>query len=127
MKDRIKGWIQKGADKALGSEFVRNKLVDAVNASKLQRYGRVVTLDVQVQARRLGVAVHLHGEPTPLFVAIERFEILGEAPHLRVRLDAARVDRVWLQNLIDDHLIGREFPVPPEYAKWVERLRELWT
>jgi hypothetical protein len=127
MKDRIKGWIQKGADKALGSEFVRSKLIDAVNASKLNRYGTVIELEVQVESRRLGLAVLLHGESSPVNVAVERFALLGDEPKARVRFDEVRVDRVWLQNAINDHIIGREFNVPANQGKWVQRLRELWS
>lgn len=127
MKNRIKGWIQKGADKALSSGLVRGKLLEAANASELARYGRVTDLTLSLEARRIEVLVQLDGEAQPLRVSLERFAILGDEPGVSVRVDAVRVDRVWMQRFVDDHVLGRTFPVPAGHQKWLVRLRDLWS
>ena len=126
MKDKLKGWLQKGADKALGSELVRAKLIEAANRSRLARYGRVSRLELGVQRRQLRVTLTLHGEEQPVEVVVERFTLLGEEGDARVRLEEVRVDREWLQRLADDHVVGREWPLPPGGGKWAARALELF-
>lgn len=127
MKDKMKGLLRKGANAALNTDFVRSKLIEFANASKLARYGTVEQLVLDLEQGSIHMGVRLAGEAEAIQVNLTNFEIVGDDVALKLVILELEIDREWIQRLAADKLIGRPQPIPEEYAKLAKKLRGLFS
>jgi len=125
MLNKLKGLAQGVATRAANTDFARKRLMAAANESELARYGQLEDLQIDLAARELSVSLRLHGEPQPIALTVRRYEILGDGDHMVARFQELQTDREWLQNLSYDHVVGKDFPIPPEHASTAAKLRAL--
>ncbi|HWL15979.1 MAG TPA: hypothetical protein VNR00_10260 [Opitutus sp.] len=80
---------------------------------RIARYGEVKSLKLDSRTKSGEVVCQLIGEPTPITVRIERYELEQREGQTYLRVGACSSNRVWLQNLLTDLAREREIPVPP--------------
>lgn len=102
----FKTWIARNAIK----HSPRPVLRWAVNRT-IGEYGHMLDLKIDLEARTLACTVHLAGEQEPLSIAIDDFDLSDDGT-LTIR--HATADRQWVQALLQNFLVGRAVPVPPD-------------
>ncbi len=78
----------------------------------ISRYGALKELRIDSARRRMEAVFHLEGETAPVAVTVEKYEIVEEKGRKFFRVVECRCARPWIQNVIEDHVYGRKFPLP---------------
>ncbi len=79
-------------------------------------FGRVRSLKLDSQARRIEVELDLHGESEVVHVVIEDYR-LGESPEgLTITAGKITTSRQWLTVLAQRFVVGRPWPLPMQPA-----------
>ncbi len=79
---------------------------------RIARYGEVRTLRIDSRNRQVQFVCQLVGEPDPVEVRIENYEVMENGGQKVLRVGACTSSRPWLQNLLNDFAKGREIPLP---------------
>jgi len=79
-------------------------------------YGEITALEFDSKARSLQMQLLLHGEESPIDIAIDHFEAEMDGEDLAVVLTGVRVSRAWMQELVRSRVEGKRFPVPAAFA-----------
>lgn len=80
---------------------------------KLERYGRVDRLELDSQAKTVRLTLRLKGEEDrPVLFAVDGYELFSRDGEWFLKVNTARCERPWLQNALEDFVIGREVKVP---------------
>jgi hypothetical protein len=79
---------------------------------RIARYGEVRSLKIDSRSKRVELVCALQGEPAPITVCVESYELHDVKGEKFIRLGRCTSDRPWLQNLLTDFAHGREIPVP---------------
>lgn len=94
-------------------DAIAGKAAQAFLNQRIARYGEVRTLRLDSKSKSGEVVVVLHGEPEPISIRVERYELHERDGQMFVKLGRCACNRVWLQNLLTDFGQDREVPVPP--------------
>lgn len=54
----------------------------------------------------------LEGEEIPITILIERYRIDGTSGTHTITVEKVTASRAWLQNLLDDLIVGKPLPLP---------------
>ncbi|NQX01938.1 hypothetical protein HQ447_14875 [bacterium] len=81
-------------------------------ASRLERYGRLTDLRIRSREKTISAELLLEGEDIPLTILIERYKVTGTGGDYALVVESVSASRPWLQNLLDDLLVGKPLPVP---------------
>jgi hypothetical protein len=81
-------------------------------ASRLHRYGKLTDLRIRSREKTISIELLLEGEEIPLNIEIESYRIMGKPGENALVIEKARASRPWLQNLVDDLVVGKPLPVP---------------
>ncbi len=81
-------------------------------ASRMDRYGKLTELHLNSKEKSVTAEVVLEGEVEPVAIHIGRYRVGGEPGKHTVTVESVEVSRVWLKNLLEDVLVGKELPVP---------------
>ena len=81
-------------------------------SSRLVRYGNLTDLRIRSRERSIYAELLLEGEEVPVIIHVERYRILTKGPDHVMVMDTVAVSRPWLQNLVQDFLVGVAIPVP---------------
>jgi hypothetical protein len=81
-------------------------------ASRIVRYGKLTELRIRSRERTIFAEVLLEGEEEPVRIEISRYRIVMKDGESLLLVEELRASRVWLDNLFQDLLVGRELPVP---------------
>lgn len=84
----------------------------SILASRLERYGVINELRIRSREKTIFVEITLEGEELPVTVQIERYRIVGKSGESALLVESVVASRPWLQNLLQDLLVDRPFPVP---------------
>ena len=106
--------IQVMKDKALstGAKIAINQ--------QISDYGEILKLNLNSKFKSIELEIRLDGESENLVVVqIEHYEIT-EDNHLKV--SGITTSRAWINTLTFQHLEGKEFKVPDEYAQILRTL-----
>ena len=79
---------------------------------KLARYADVQRLQIDSGGGKMEVVCTLRGEAEPIAVRIGRYAIETQGGEKMLRLADCRCERPWVQNLLDDFVEQRAFPLP---------------
>jgi hypothetical protein len=94
-------------------DAVTSKAAQTFVNQRIARYGEVQSLKIDSKRKSVEVVCQLLGESAPITVSVDHYELRDGADgekFLRVRSCSA--SRPWLENLLRDQAVGREFPVP---------------
>jgi hypothetical protein len=94
-------------------DAIASKAAQSFINQRIARYGEVRTLKLDSKNKSAEVVCALHGEPEPIMVRVERYELTQREGQTYVRLAQCSANRPWLQNLLMDYGVDREVPVPP--------------
>ena len=78
----------------------------------LSRYGRLEELRIDSKNGTMQVVCLLHGEKEPLVVEIGRYSIEQQGSQRVLRVADCRCSRLWVQNILTDHVEKKSFPLP---------------
>ncbi len=81
-------------------------------ASKLERYGRLQDLRISSREKTIAADVLLEGEAESISIRIERYRIAGDHGARALVIEKVATSRPWLQNLLEDLVVEKPFPVP---------------
>lgn len=81
-------------------------------ASRLDRYGKVTELRIRSREKSIALELILEGEEIPVGVLVERYRTIGKAGEHALVVEKVSASRPWLQNLLEDLLVDKPFPVP---------------
>ena len=81
-------------------------------ASRMDRYGKLTDLRIRSREKTIAAELLLEGEETPVLVRIERYRIVGNSGEYSIVVEGVTASRGWLQNLLEDLLVGKPMPVP---------------
>jgi hypothetical protein len=81
-------------------------------ASRIERYGKLADLHISSRERTISATLLLEGEDVPVAVHIGHYRIGGEPGKHTLTVEDLAVSRPWLQNLLEDVLLGKPLPVP---------------
>ncbi len=80
--------------------------------AKISRYGELTAFSINSKEKTVTAQILLTGENEPIDIIISAYHLAEEDDRLHLVIDAASCSRVWLNNLIDDFVIGAAFPLP---------------
>jgi hypothetical protein len=80
--------------------------------SAIGRYGTIKDLKLNSAERTVDVTVLLKGENDPIHVTVESYSVRKADGKNYIRVDATHCSRAWIQALMEDHLVGREYELP---------------
>lgn len=105
----MKDWLLKrGAEAAL-------KVV-------LRDLGKVRSLSLNSTERWCEIDLDLHGETESIQLRAEEVNFRSEEKRVYVRVGKLRCTRAWLSRLGEQHVVGKEFLLPPKAATAVRFL-----
>lgn len=78
----------------------------------IARYGHVRELKIDSRAKTVALVCELKGEADPVTVHVEAYRIVVEGDLRFVEITACSCSRVWLQNLLHDHVRDRRLKLP---------------
>lgn len=93
-------------------DAVTSKAAQTFLNQRIARYGEVRTLRLDSKNKRAEVVCQLQGEPEPISICVERYELRQHDGGMFVELGRCTCNRVWLENLLNDFGRGREIPLP---------------
>ncbi len=108
--------LNKAKDKMIAA--VAKRLLE----SKLARYGEVLSLSVESKMSRMTLEFLPAGETAPIVISIDEYQVIQSDGGVAIRLQRLSADRVWVANLLKDHVEGLEFPLTGAAAKLVDWL-----
>jgi hypothetical protein len=82
-------------------------------ASRLERYGKLTEFHLSRREKTVSAELLLEGEDEPVAISIGRYRIKAEEGEYLLVVEELSVSRIWLQNLLEDLLLGKPLPVPP--------------
>jgi hypothetical protein len=93
-------------------------IVSLVNP-RIRNYGEIQELNIDKKNKAIFLKLQLKGEPAPVELRIENYDILNSDDATKFVVRKASSDREWLDALLRDFVVGRENPVPAEYASYL--------
>lgn len=81
-------------------------------ASRLDRYGKLTDLRIRSREKSISAELILEGEEIPVGIEVERYRVTGTVGEYAVVVESVTASRPWLQNLLEDLLLGKPQPVP---------------
>ena len=81
-------------------------------ASRLDRYGKLIDLRIRSREKSITAEILLEGEALPVGIHIERYRITGKSGEHALLVESVSASRPWLQNLLQDLLVGKPIAVP---------------
>jgi hypothetical protein len=81
-------------------------------ASRLDRYGNLTDLRIHSREKTISAELMLEGEDVPVGIHIGRYRVTGRSGGHALVVESISATRPWLQNLLQDLLLGKPLPVP---------------
>jgi hypothetical protein len=81
-------------------------------ASRLDRYVNLTELKIRSRDRTISAELILEGEEVPITILIESYRIAGVSGAHTLTVEKLTTSKAWLQNLLDDLIVGKPLPVP---------------
>lgn len=107
----MSGLLSKAKDQAI------NAMARQILGGKIKRYGELQSLRIDTSKRSILLRLKPAGEPEPIELEVLRYEIrAADDGESAIAVLDARSDRLWLQNVLEDVVIGREFPLPKSFG-----------
>ncbi len=80
---------------------------------RFARLGQIESLRLDSRARRVDLVLRPVGEPDPISLVVERYEIERTDGQVYVRLNTCHCSRPWLQAALEDFVCNKPLEVPP--------------
>lgn len=84
----------------------------ALLASRIDRYGKITDLHIRSREKSVTAELVLAGEEVPITILIDQYRIEGTSGTYTLTVEKVTASRAWLQNLLDDVVVGKPLPVP---------------
>ena len=94
-----------------------SKGVELALNSRLQRFGKMLSFQLDSQKKTIELEVLLKGERDPLHVTVERYEIVREGAKYYLLAERIVTSREWINTVAESYLAGQRFEIPERYAK----------
>jgi hypothetical protein len=85
--------------------------------TKLQRFGRVLHMEIDTQEKSIEMELALRGEREPIHLRVQRYAIRQEGERFLLVGEGIVTSREWINELIDAHLPEPSVEIPERYAK----------
>lgn len=93
-------------------DAITSRSAQAFINQRIGRYGEVRSLRLDSKNKSGEVVCLLHGEPEPITLRLEGYELRRSGGETFIRLGRFTCSRPWLENLLNDYGRDREVPVP---------------
>ncbi|MEO5712423.1 MAG: hypothetical protein ABIT37_02965 [Luteolibacter sp.] len=81
-------------------------------ASRIDRYGKLTDLRIRSRDKTIAAELVLEGEEIPVTILVEHYRIGGASGAHTLTVEKISASRPWLQNLLEDLVVGNPMPVP---------------
>ena len=78
----------------------------------MERYGKLTEFHLSSREKTVSAEILLEGDEVPVSIRIGRYRITSESGEYFLTVEELSVSRVWLQNLLEDLLMGKPQPLP---------------
>jgi hypothetical protein len=104
----------------------KDRMVEAValpmlNNAWLKPFGHATSLKLDSTNKSAEIVLELKGEPTPLTINVQQYDVLREPNGTFVVVKAVTTSREWMTAMAREYLVGRKLAVPPEAAGMMTR------
>jgi len=110
----IRNLARQGKDRAV------SKTLTALCDRFLSKYGKLIDIRLDSNDRRITVEVLLKGEPEPVSIRLEDYEIVSEGQRHFITCRGVHVSREWMRALANDLIRDRRFEIPSKYARLLD-------
>ncbi|HNU74276.1 MAG TPA: hypothetical protein PKM95_05475 [Deltaproteobacteria bacterium] len=110
----ITDFARQGKDRALSRTLM------VLGRKFVSKYGTLCDIKLDSHERKIELQVLLKGEPAPIEVLINRYDIVSEGENSYVIFHDITVSREWMKILAEDHLCGKKFEIPHKYARLLD-------
>ena len=83
----------------------------------ISEYGEIVKLNLNSKFKTMDMEILLDGENESVKIQVEHYEITEENS---LRISGVTTSKAWVTTLAYNHLEGKTFDVPDEYAKMLK-------
>jgi hypothetical protein len=90
----------------------REVSVRALLNRKFERFGRILTLEIDSRMHTLSAEFELKGEATPIVIRAGGYEFLEEDGSTHIVLRDLQASREWISRLLEECVAGRKLRVP---------------
>ena len=80
--------------------------------SRIDRYGEIKDLRIRSRDHSLSAEILLEGEEIPVEIRVGSYRITGKGGDYQLVVENVTASRAWLQNLLQDFLVEKPFPIP---------------
>jgi len=107
----------------LKDKFFSFLILNGINISNIfKRFGKVLQFDLDSKNRKLFLKMLLEGEDEPITFSID-FDIKQKDGNYFITLESSKCSKKWLDTLINDFILNREFQIPKEHIKYLSLLK----
>lgn len=97
-------------------DFFASKALEVWLKATIGKYADVKRVKVRLSETKVACVIIPKGELVEVELRIEKYVIHDEGKVRYVSVEQIECSREWLRHLINDHVVGRKFPLPPAAA-----------
>jgi len=79
---------------------------------RIKTFGLVRTLAIDSQRKTIRLEVELKGEPTPITLVVDAYELSREGDETYITIQRASASREWITCVANQYVVGRKFRIP---------------
>ncbi len=91
----------------------------AVN-TKIRKFGTMLDFKLDSRTKTIELEIMLKGETEPLFVKVQRYEILEENGRYFLLAERIVTSREWINVVAESYLQGQRIEIAPRYARLLQ-------
>ena len=110
MDGPLASWLHKQKDSTVSF------LAERALQHYLKRYGRMLKFYLDSRNKTAQCEILLAGEKDPITVLIQEYELKNTGTGTVIVIRKATASREWLHLVMQDFLLGKEFPLPDKFA-----------
>jgi hypothetical protein len=105
-----------------GKDLTISKALKFFINGKIKNYGKVGKIDIDSTQKTIDMELALKGETDSISVNISNYCLEKENNVGFFRFSGVEASRLWLANIIKDHICGNKVQVPDKYVGMIDSL-----
>jgi hypothetical protein len=107
--DTLKTW-----GLGLANDLTHSKVFVGPINDRIRNYGEITDLTIDRRNRKISAACILKGQESPVRIVVEKYVIRKADAGYVLVVEEVSVSLLWIDNLAQDFLVGREISFPEE-------------
>ena len=89
--------------------------------NKIERYGRLLELDINSTKKKIFLSIMLTGEDKPVEFNIKEYSLTNDFP-IMIKFGEIDSNREWITRVAKDYVENKKFPLPEKYTPIIKLL-----